>query len=432
MDAEVIIIGAGAAGLAAARVLDEEDYDVLLLEARNRIGGRVWTDRTWPGVALDMGATWIHGSRGNPLTNLARQFTLKTTSTDYDNIWLYDTSGTLIADAAHEQIDARLETLLDELDELRDVFDEADRDDISLQHAVEQLLAQRNISTRVQRELNYSINSAIEHEYGTDISNLSFYYWDESEEFAGSDLMFPNGFDQMMNRLAKGLDIRLEHIVQHIAYSNYDVTVTTNRGTLTAERVIVTVPLGILQRGAITFAPALPRSKQAAIQRLGMGLLNKVYLRFPHVFWEREADMLGYIAENKGEWSEWLNMDKYIGQPILLAFNAGSYARQLERSSDEEVVAAAMPVLQRIYGPSIPNPDAWLISRWGDDPFAYGAYSHLKPYATPDDYNALAAPIQNTLFFAGEATSRDYAATVHGAFLSGQHAANLIIEDDEE
>lgn len=432
MDADVIVVGAGAAGLAAARALSNEDYDVIVLEARNRIGGRVWTDRTWADTALDMGASWIHGSRDNPLSSLVRQFKLKTAITDYDNLWLYDTSGSLVNDDAQDRIDTRLDDLLDELDELRDDFDEEDRDDISLQQAVDSILARRDFSERARRELNYAINATIEHEYGTDIANLSFYYWDDGEEFDGGDLLLPNGFDQVMQGLAAGMDIRLEHVVEHIAYTRYNVTVTTNQGVLTAERVIVTVPLGVLQKGKITFSPPLPRKKQAAMHRLGMGMLNKVYLRFPEVFWEREPDLLGYISERKGEWSEWLNMYKYLGKPILLGFNAGVYGQQLEQLSDTQVVDGAMDVLRRIYGTSIPNPEAWLISRWGTDSYAYGSYSYLRPHATPDDYDLLAAPVELTLFFAGEATSRDYAATVHGALLSGEYAAQLIIEDDEE
>jgi monoamine oxidase len=164
-----------------------------------------------------------------------------------------------------------------------------------------------------------------------------------------------------------------------------------------------------------------------AINNLGMGLLNKVYLRFPQVFWDEQSDLLDYIAQNRGEWAEWLNIYKYTGKPILLGFNAATYARQIEPLSDEMMVAAAMKTLRTIHGPSIPEPEAWLITRWASDPLAGGSYSYLPPGASPDDYDDLAEPVADRLFFAGEATSREYAATVHGAYLSGLAAAERIV-----
>jgi monoamine oxidase len=157
-----------------------------------------------------------------------------------------------------------------------------------------------------------------------------------------------------------------------------------------------------------------------------MGLLNKTYLRFPEVFWDKEHDLLGHIAERKGEWAEWLNIYKYTGQPILLGFNAGRYGRQIEKLSDREIVAAAMKTLRSLYGAKIPDPEAWLITRWAGDPLAGGSYSYLPPGATEGDRAALAQPVGGRLFFAGEATSVEYPATVHGALLSGRRAAKEI------
>ncbi|NJN93924.1 MAG: FAD-dependent oxidoreductase [Anaerolineales bacterium] len=172
----------------------------------------------------------------------------------------------------------------------------------------------------------------------------------------------------------------------------------------------------------------MPASKTAAIRRLGMGLLNKTYLRFPEAFWDDEHDLLGYIGERKGEWAEWLNIYKYTGQPILLGFNAGRYGRQIEKLSDEQIVGAAMNTLRAIYGNDVPDPTASLITRWASDPLAGGSYSYLPPGATEADREALAEPVAERLFFAGEATASDYPATVHGALLSGRRAAAEIGE----
>ena len=141
--------------------------------------------------------------------------------------------------------------------------------------------------------------------------------------------------------------------------------------------------------------------------------------------------MLGYIATNKGEWAEYLNIYKVTGQPVLLCFNAGTYGLAIEKWADEAVVAAAMNVLRTIYGQSIPDPTGWLITRWGSDPFARGSYSSPGIGSSNTDRDTLAEPIADRLFFAGEATIRNYSATVHGAYLSGHSAAEQILHREK-
>ncbi len=422
LQTEVLVVGAGAAGLGAARALQDEGYQVMVLEARNRLGGRVWTNRSWPNSALDMGASWIHGMEGNPLTRLAHQFGLKTIITDYDSLALYNAQGKKLSEDQQDQIRQQLYNLLDKLEKAREELDE----DISLHEAIQQELAGQNLSPKAKQQLNYALNAVIEHEYAADVADLSLFYYDEGEEFEGEDMLFPNGYDQIMQGLAKDLVVKLEYAVQQIEYGSSGVKISTNQGLFEAERAVITLPLGVLKQGGVKFSPELPGQKLAAIQRVGMGVLNKVYLRFAEPFWDESNDLLGYISPNKGEWSEWLNMYKYTGQPILLGFNAGRYGRQIETWSDKEIVAAAMVALRTMYGQAVPEPQAWLVTRWASDPFAGGSYSYMPPNATPADRETLAQAVAERLFFAGEATSTDYPATVHGALLSGQRAAKEI------
>jgi monoamine oxidase len=420
---EIVVVGAGAAGLGAATTLRDEGYDVIILEGRNRIGGRVWTNHAWPDAPLDMGASWIHAVKGNPLTELAKKFKVKTLPTDYDNIYTYDSAGIELTDPARNRLDQRLADLLAALDKSREALDK----DISLGQALKQTAAKLNLSDQAQHELDYAITTAIEHEYAADVSELSLFHWDEGGNFEGGDVVFPGGYDQIINGLAKGLDIRLEQFVRQIEYDpDEGVRITTSQEVFEADYAVITLPLGVLKKGTVNFSPTLPPAKLSAIRRLGMGLLNKLYLRFPEVFWDEDGDFIGYISPRKGEWNEWLNVYKYIGQPILVGFNAGVYGRQIENLTDEALVAPAMKTLQTVYDGAIPQPEAWLISRWANDPFAWGSYSYLPPGATPADRDALAQPVSNRLFFAGEATSRQYQATVHGALLSGQRAAKEI------
>ncbi|MCL4296015.1 MAG: FAD-dependent oxidoreductase [Anaerolineae bacterium] len=416
---QILIVGAGAAGLGAARALQDGGHKVIVLEARSRLGGRVWTDRSWPAAALDMGASWIHGVSGNPLTELAQEFKVKTLPTDYDSLLTYDLQGNPLSEAARDKLDNRLEHWLDKAAEWGEQLDR----DISLQSGLDHVLKGQDLSRRERLQLDYALNTTIEHEFAADAAELSLWYWNEGKDLGGGDVIFPGGYDQILQGIAQGLDIRLDHVVQKVEYGRSGVKITTDRDTFEAERAAITLPLGVLKKGTVLFIPALPGWKRSAIRQLKMGLLNKAYLRFPEVFWDEAHELLGYIAERKGEWAEWLNIYRYTGQPILLGFNAGQYGRQIEKLSDRELVGATMKTLRTIYGAGIPDPETWLITRWASDPLAWGSYSYLPPGATQDDRETLARPVADRLFFAGEATSADYPATVHGALLSGRRAA---------
>jgi monoamine oxidase len=419
----VLVIGAGMAGLGAARDLAERGYQVTVLEGRERIGGRVWTDRSWPGIALDLGTSWIHGIEDNPIAALADQFGVRTVPSDYDSFTVYNADGVALSDAAVDALDERFEELLAVVDEARDGRDE----DAALGDGLDAAIADAGYSAREVHELRFAIALTIEHDYAADVADLSLEHWDQDDEIRGEQVVFPDGYGQLVERLAEGLDIRLGQVVRHVAYDDTGVTVTTNQSTFTAERVIVTLPLGVLKAGDDTFEPPLPDSKQRAIERLAMGVLNKLYLRFPEGFWQdAEAEFLGYIGERTGEWADWIDIARYTGAPVLMAFNAGSFGTAIEALPDEVLVAQAMQVLRTIFGERIPDPEEWRATRWSSDPLARGSYSHIPPGAGGDDYDALAEPIGERLFFAGEATQRASPATVHGAYLSGLRAAEEV------
>jgi monoamine oxidase len=230
----------------------------------------------------------------------------------------------------------------------------------------------------------------------------------------------------LVNHLATGLDIRLNQAVMQIAYSDTGVTVTTDSDIFEADRAIVTLPIGVLKQGDIAFEPALPEKKQTAIDALGAGVLNKIYLQFSEVFWERSPDWLSYISAAKGEFTTWLNIYRYTDQPILLAFNAGSFGQEIEAWSDAQIIDRAMATMRLISGQDSPDPIDAQITRWHSDPFARCSYSYPAVGMTDRTRADLAAPIGDRLFFAGEATHSDYPSTVHGAYLSGQREAERI------
>lgn len=417
--AKVIVIGAGISGLAAARTLAEKNIDVIILEARNRIGGRMWTDSSL-GVPLDLGASWIHGVNGNPITELAKRFNAKTIPTIDDNGIVFHADGREMTSAEFLKIERLYESIYEETSEIAEDLDE----DASLQEIFDQVIAKRNLSAEELRGLNLYIQYETSLDYAADPKNLSVWEWDSDETFSGQHVIFPQGYNQITNGLAQGLDIRLNTEVMKIKYSQNGVEVETRDGIFTSEKVVVTIPLGVLKQAQIKFEPPLPSSKQESINRLKMGLLNKVYLKFPKIFWD-DVENISYV----GEWMLWLNYAAYNGEPILLAFEGGEKARALEELSDDEMVASAMQTLRFLYGDEIPAPESFLITRWGKDKFSFGSYSFIPPFASGDDFDALFEPVDDVLFFAGEATSRKHFATVHGAYLSGVEAGKLVMRE---
>jgi monoamine oxidase len=274
--------------------------------------------------------------------------------------------------------------------------------------------------------LKHLFHSTIEQEYAAEGADLSLWYWDDAGEYPGADVILPAGLSGLVERLAERLDIRRSHIVSSIEYDQDGVRVLTDKAVFSAEYAVISLPLGVLKNGSVTFSPGLPQRKLASIQKLTMGVLNKLFLRFPKCFWPTDSDWIEYMDQQPSQWAVWFNYFKYTNTPILMGFSVGAEGRSLENLMDQEIVASGMNVLRRMFGATIPAPVAWRTTRWASDPFSFGSYSHTPPGASGLDYDALAQPVQGRLFFAGEATHRTHYGSVHGAFLSGVRAAKQI------
>ena len=399
----VVVVGAGVAGLACARALARTGRRVVVLEGRDRVGGRVVTSRAWPDMPCDLGASWIQGTRGNPLTALADEWGIETKATNLGDADGYRPNGRRVTDAEGELAESRLKELMAEVDRERAELGAAGLP-LALGPVVERLIAGEELEPQGLRDLRQLLTASIENEYAADLAELSLLHYDAAGGYGGKNVVFPKGYDEIPRRLAEGLDVRLKQAVTAIEHGENGVVVHTAAGTHPADRVVVTLPLGVLKKGAVDFRPALPAAKRGAIERLGMGLLNKLWLRFPTAFWgRRESDLIAFVGPQRGAWAETVDFQRVFGKPVLMCFQAGSIARAAEALPDARIVAGAMEWLRSAFGASVPDPVAHQMTRWSADPFTLGSYSYFAKGSSPADADALAAPVGDRLFFAGEA-----------------------------
>lgn len=418
----VVVIGAGMAGLAASRELMRAGHQVIVLESRDRIGGRIWTSNKWPDLPVDLGASWIHGVTGNPLTDLANRLEAKRWVTSYERTVNYNTNGKLLSRAEQTKLESIRKQVFDILRKAQNADD-----DIAVKRAVALLEQKFAGDPAALRLLSFCLSGEIEHEYAGSASQLSTHWYDSGKEFAGDDVLFARGFHIITEHLAQDVDIKLSQVVKEIWWQKSEVRIRTANHEFVADQVVVTLPLGVLQNNDVRFMPELPNEKRNAISKLGMGVLNKCYLRFAHAFWPDDVDWLAFVSAKHGEWTEWVSFQRTANKPILLGFNAADRGREIEAWSDEQIVASAMNTLKTIFGTDIPQPTDWQITRWASDPNARGSYSFNALGSNPKMRDALAHPLGSRLFFAGEATNRDYFGTAHGAFLSGLRVAKDVL-----
>ncbi|HUY91360.1 MAG TPA: FAD-dependent oxidoreductase [Pirellulales bacterium] len=417
---QILVIGAGMAGLAAARTLTAAGFDVLVLEGRQRLGGRIWTDRSFPG-AVDLGASWIESKQLNPLAPLARRWKIPTSYTDFESTALYDYDGRRLRADRVAAVSKQYERLM------LDAQSQNLPAGVSVADVLNRMLRRPGIDQQERRIWQWAMGAQAS-EYGADLADLSLNHFDEHYEMEWDDYLVVGGYDRLVERMAAGLDVRLGQKVERIEYEDRQVRVVLAAGeTVSAERALVTLPLGVLQAGSVQFSPELPDWKLAAIARLAMGVVNKLVLGYPRRFWPAKPHFLGYAArDGNGELAQIVNLAAATGQNVLAIHFVGGRAKELEQESDERAVAGAQRILRIMFGAEIPEPDVVRVTRWGQDPFALGAYSYAPPGASGENRDRLAAPLGERLFFAGEATHRRFPSTAHGAYLSGVREAERL------
>jgi monoamine oxidase len=416
----VIVVGAGLAGLAAAQELKSKGATVTVLEAKDRIGGRLYTDWTL-GVPFEVGAGWIHGpSQDNPAKQLADAVGGEYVVTDDDNIVLYSADGELYDDAELGEVAETWEWMLEKVDSELELNDPR-----SLSRAIKDLMP----GELDYIEAQWALSAFTEFSRGAPIEDLSATLHDDDKVFDGADVVVLNGYDELLKPLAEGLDIRLSAPVTSIGYDDTGVAVEAGGETVEADFCVCSVPLGVLKAGKIAFDPELPSDHRRKIDRLGFGSVTKIAFEFPEAFWDTDIQYFGIATEEKGRWNYWLSYRTFSDANVFLGLSVGAYAPKADQMSDAEMKADALDVLRGVWGAdAVPEPTRMLATHWYTDPETLGAYAYPTPGGRKSDFDGLADPIEGVLFLCGEHTIFNYAGTTHGAYMTGLRAAELVME----
>lgn len=403
---DVIVIGAGAAGLSAAQSLRQAGFETVVLEAADYIGGRCVTDTTTFSAPFDRGGSWLHSAPINPLARLAEQTETQLHKKPWSWTWVHALGHTLPED--------QVQAYQNYQDELWPAINAAGAQagDLTTQSAMP--------TGRWAQTAMHSISQMLAGD--ADVTSAK-----DSSNYAQAkgDWMVEGGLGAFIKRLHKDVPVQLNCPVTRIDYSGVGVKVTTPQGTLQADHLILTVSTGVLGAGVIEFVPALPASKRAALEQLPNGLLNKVCIEFDP---EWRGAVQGQTADYHTSKDEFCSLlFGLFDTNLAVGFVAGRFADALERQGAGAATDYCLAGLRETFGSSVEKHILGTDeTAWRCNPNTIGSYS----YATPGGAGArktLAEPLAGRVFFAGEATMTHTYSTVHGAYQSGKRAADQIL-----
>lgn len=438
---DVVIIGAGAAGIAAGIELQKANINFIILEARNRIGGRTYTDQEiLQSTPIDLGASWIHSyGPNNVLYKYHRSLDVHNAEIEMGHVRLcLDYDGNTFTNENQRQARDIFEQIYDHLDTLN--YRRNTNEDQSMEQAMQAIYEKLVTSDGTVKRL-VDLYLAGEEQYdGSNLTDLSVKHWGVGSG-CGGDRSVSIGYGNLIVKIANqhNLPIQLNTLVTKIDATDVErillTTTVENSSTISCRRLIITIPLGCLKKETILFEPPLPDWKRNAINQMGMGLMNKLVLRFGHHFWDRDVRAIMHACnQQRGRFRMTLCLPPPANTLIL--FVTGSFARELENLNDEQILEEVMTFLRNIFPQKqIPRPINYKFTRWLQDPLACGSYSYFAVHASPHTIEQLAKATSNgRVHWAGEHANVNDGepywsyGCVHSAFQSGQNAAQAIRE----
>jgi monoamine oxidase len=401
---DVAIIGAGAAGLGAANALKDSGLSTIVLEARDRLGGRAHTIQAAPDVVFDVGCGWLHSADRNSFVGIARQLNFELNK-DLPP-WRERAYGEAFPQAARDDFTHALDQFYDRIE----------------QAAQQGKDRPASLYLEPGNRWNPMIDAISTYVNGCELDQVSILDVDAYED-TDINWRVRRGYGVLVAAYGAQVPVALNCEVRLIDHSGKRIRIETSRGVLEADKVIVTVPTNLIADEAIRFSPALPDKLDAA-RGLPLGLADKVTLALaePEAL-PKEGNLRGATMRTE--------MGTYhirpFGQPCIEGFFGGRFARQLENAGDGAIAAHSIDEIVSFLGNDFRRKLQPLSeSRWAHDPFARGSYSHALP-GHADKRAVLAAPVDGRLFFAGEATSPEFFSTAHGARDSGERAAKEVV-----
>jgi monoamine oxidase len=424
----VVVVGAGMSGLTAARALHLSGVEVVVVEGRDRIGGRTHTVDVG-GAAVDLGGSWIHDGAGSPMLPYVAALDIERMPAAPSSIVL---TGTVLdrRDGDGPDADARgaltaaLAGFIMGRDQLL-ALDPMQR----LSTAADEVLPDSDPAIRQHLALMLAMYEGADPD---EIALGAFAHFFFSGHVEDQDVMPAGGYRGVVDVLAKGLDVRTATAVERIVQHDGGVVVHTLNGPLTATHAIVTAPLGVLKAASITFDPPLPADHRRAIQRVGFGHFEKVALAYDEAWWQ-DGDgptHMTVVDAGRRAWPVVLDMSVWYGVPVVVGLAVGAHARDLATMTVAERVADLHDAIRPAGRADVTAPVAWQTTNWTTDPFLLGCYTNIAPDSDVDqqleDVATLATP-HGRVLFAGEHTDTNGTSTVDSAWRSGlREAARLL------
>ena len=476
-ETDVVIVGAGASGIAAAQVLHQANINFLLLEADQKIGGRIQSEK-FGDYLIENGANWIHGtycahnsSIFNPIWELKHEYDMIGNFTDFEDQNPITENGKyvdlkILSDISTEFDNIKSDCLQEGkrlwkmLKESKEQTSQEDLD-ISVNECLERNMMRRrhknDTYARLENDLfRQSISQSVKYlnldaDYAIPSANISLMLWSK-ENTADFEYVFENflvtdqrGYNIFLKEISAPFKeaIKLGHKVYQvnqnsdgvilkakaITYRNPSIKATTLNLSVKAKLVICTVPLGVLQKDVIQFQPDLPTAKKASIMAMKMANLAKVFIKFPHNFWGK-SDLLLIVRNSTNFASISVNLDhsKYFpGSNMIATFFHGDDAIKVESQDIHETKSELMKIFRRAYSDNIPDPINIHVTNWTHNPLSYGSYSATQLGFTSEMWDLLRENV-GRIYFAGEHTSENFSGFVHGAYDEGQRIANAVIK----